>query len=232
MNAPTREQDILGLMRTLFGLSAVVSAVSLLLRFDGLALLVPAAEPALMLSPYLLFAHGPLLLMVAASEARMTHGGTGPEWMRIQDAWLKRALTVAFTYLSLVSIQELGIEIGEIDPSAPEEWPQPQRLLWFLGFSFGMGFVNYMAVVDTLLPVLRFLVRPFRKLSLPVATIGAGLLGAGVSFGLAHVFSLPVVQDGFNTLSELLDSPQAIIGLIVVPLLISRAFASRSSRSD
>ena len=87
-----------------------------------------------------------------------------PLWMRITSRPVKLSFTFAFTYLAVVVLQTWALSIGPIDPSPPAEWALGQRAMWFGTMSVGMFFPNYLATTAILIPVLRAITAPFRRL--------------------------------------------------------------------
>ncbi|MFZ6180160.1 hypothetical protein [Nannocystis pusilla] len=175
-----RRQDLpAGAVAPLFWLFTLVFAAMVLSRFDGFGGQIPAPAHAAML-----WACFPLLLVAGALEGRIDYGEHArrmPLWMAIDSRPVRYTFALALTYLGLVAMQTFEVSLGVVDPRAPAEWPPTQRLLWFLGFSFGMGFANYLAAAGALIPGLRVLTAPFSRLPAPV---GLGLLLA-LGLGLA-----------------------------------------------
>lgn len=160
----------------LFVLIALVFASAVASRFDHLTAQIPDH-----LHVALLFSAFPLLLVTGYYEGRIDHGAPGfPLWMRIQSRPLKWALTLGFTYLTILLVQTLGWEFGPFDPSPPLEWPLATRAAWFAMFSFGMFFANYLATAEVLIPVLRLLTWPARRLPPPLAVVLVISLGLGL----------------------------------------------------
>ncbi|MCY1061281.1 hypothetical protein [Nannocystis sp. SCPEA4] len=176
----TRKQDLsAGVAAPLFWFFTLVFAAMVLSRFDGFAVQIPAQVHVAML-----WISCPLLLLAGAIEGRIDHGersrGT-PLWLTIDSRPIRYTFTLALTYFGLVALAAFDVSLGVVDPRAPAEWPHMQRLLWFLGFSFGMSFANYLAAAGALIPGLRVVTAPFSRL--PTA-LGLGLLmalGLGLS---------------------------------------------------
>lgn len=170
-----------GAVAPFFWLTTILFAAGVVSRFDGFIGAIPPAGHVVML-----WASFPLLLVAGALEARVDYGSrtTGfPLWMTIDSRPVRYTFALALTYLGLVGLQAFEVSLGIVDPRAPEVWPQPQRLLWFLGFSFGMSFVNFLAAAGVLVPALRWIAAPFSRL--PWA-LGLGLLmmlGVGLGAG-------------------------------------------------
>lgn len=163
----------------LFWLFTLMFAAMVLSRFDGFAAQIPAQVHVAML-----WAACPLLLIAGALEGRIDHGEHSrrmPLWMTIDSRPVRYTFTLALTYFGLVALQAFDVSLGVVDPRAPAEWPQTQRLAWFLGFSFGMSFANYLAAAGALIPGLRWITAPFSRLPTPV---GLGLL-LGLGLGLS-----------------------------------------------
>ena len=178
-----RKQDLApAAVAPLFWLFALVFAAMVLSRFDGFGGQIPARAHATML-----WACFPLLLVAGALEGRLDYGEHArrmPRWMAIDSRPVRYTFALALTYVGLVTLQAFDVSLGIVDPRAPSGWPPQQRLLWFVGFSFGMGFANYLAAAGVLIPGLRVLTAPFSRLPAP---LGLGLLvalGLGLSAGM------------------------------------------------
>jgi hypothetical protein len=155
----------------LFWLFTLVFAAMVLSRFDGFAAHVPVQVHVAML-----WAACPLLLVAGALEGRLDHGEHArrmPLWMTIDSRPVRYTFALALTYFGLVALQAFDVSLGVVDPRAPAGWPQTQRLTWFLGFSFGMSFANFLVAAKVLIPALRVITAPFSRLPTPV---GLGLL--------------------------------------------------------
>ena len=173
-----------GAATPLFVLTALIFAFAVASRFDVLA-----AELTDHVHTALLWAAGPLLLVTGYYESRIDHGSSSfPLWMQIQSRSLKWALTLGATYLVILVVQTLDWEFGPVDPSPPLEWPLAARAAWFAMFTFGMFFANYLATVEFLIPILRVLAWPARRLPAPLAvllmlSLGFGLTTLALSLG-------------------------------------------------
>lgn len=199
---------------TLFAIGSVAS------RFD----LVLARTPE-WLEVGVLFAHGPLLFVAALLESRMVQSTVGPAWMRIRDPFVRAAFTFSLTYLCVIAIQVLDIELGPVDPTPPAEWPDVQRAGWFAMFTFGFAGITYMALVGAVVPILRFITRPLRWSSLWITIPIVALLGAGLASLLLWIFSWPAVQEGLAVVSEKLEDPPVLVAVLLVPVALEVLFA-------
>ncbi|HJK99871.1 MAG TPA: hypothetical protein RMH85_23175 [Polyangiaceae bacterium LLY-WYZ-15_(1-7)] len=211
--------------RAFFVFFALVGALGVASRFDVVLGRLPP-----LLAEGLLLVHGPLLFVAGLLERRLRpEEDDGPTWMAIRDRAVRAGFTLSFTTLTIATLQAFDIALGPIDPTPPESFPLAQRALWYAGFSFGMGFANYLAAVGTLVPALRAVARPV--LHAPLAA-GAGvmaLLGAGVAFGLRWAAEQAAVQEGLGSLAGWLERPEVLVGLIVVPLVLPALFARARS---
>jgi len=163
-----------------FALTALFHAASVASRFDVVAASIPAD-----VSAAIIFAQLPLLLVEGYFEGLLDYGsGVGPIWMRIKSRPVKISFTFAFLFLVIVIMQTWKISLGPIDPTPPKEWPTMQRAGWFAMFSAGMFFPNYLAAAGTLIPALRTITTPLRKLPAPLAVVIASLVGVGAGYGL------------------------------------------------
>jgi len=183
----------------LFILTGLFHALSVASRFDVVAAQIPES-----VSAAIMFAQLPLLLVEGYFEGRLDYGpGVGPTWMRIKSQPVKIAFTFAFLYLVTVIMQTWQISLGPIDPTPPKEWPTAQRAGWFAMFTAGMFFPNYLAAASSLIPALRAITAPLRKLPAIVALVIASLVGVGAGYGL-------VVAIGNATLGSKIGSAQAM----------------------
>ncbi len=198
-----------------WGLFSLFSAASILTRFDLFAPYIPSH-----LLSFVLFFHGPIVFMTGYLEANVhAEDHDLPRLFRL-------AVTLAFTFLSVVCFQELDIGFGPIDPTPPAAFPPLQRLAWFLTFSFGMGFANFMAADNLLLPVVRGLVRPFRKAILPVGLLLSGTMG----FVLAMVLRLVFAGSIFARAEEWIDRLSSPWVAVAAGLLFTALVGRLSNR--
>ena len=218
-----------GTLAPLFVLTALLHAASVATRFD-----VVAAELPSTLVAAILFAQLPLLLVEGYFEGRLDYGpGVGPVWMRIKSRPVKLAFTFGFLYLVIVVMQTWNISLGPIDPTPPKEWPTTQRALWFGGFTAGMFFPNYLAASGSLIPALRTLTSPLRKLPTAVAVIIASVVGVAAGWGamvLVDSKSLGKAADTWQSLQE--SSKYALpiaLALVWVPILVGMVLERRKA---
>lgn len=182
-----------------FALTALFHAASVASRFDVVAEQIPPSVTAA-----ILFAQLPLLLVEGYFEGRLDYGeGVGPTWMRIKSQPVKVAFTFAFLYLVIVVMQTWSISLGPIDPTPPKQWPEAQRAGWFAMFTAGMFFPNYLAASSSLIPALRTITAPLRKLPTIVAVAIASLVGVGAGYGAVIAF-------GSAKLGERIGAAQAL----------------------
>ena len=180
-------------------LTGVFHALSVASRFDVVAAQIPDS-----VSAAIMFAQLPVLLVEGYFEGRLDYGeGVGPTWMRIKSQPVKIAFTFAFLYLVTVIMQTWNISLGPIDPTPPKEWPTAQRAGWFAMFTAGMFFPNYLAAAASLIPALRTITAPLRKLPAIVALAIASIVGVGAGYAL-------VVAIGNATLGSKTGSAQAM----------------------
>jgi len=180
-------------------LTGVFHALSVASRFDVVAAQIPDS-----VSAAIMFAQLPVLLVEGYFEGRLDYGeGVGPTWMRIKSQPVKIAFTFAFLYLVTVIMQTWNISLGPIDPTPPKEWPTAQRAGWFAMFTAGMFFPNYLAAAASLIPALRTITAPLRKLPAIVALAIASIVGVGAGYAL-------VVAIGNATLGSKIGSAQAM----------------------
>ena len=180
-------------------LTGVFHALSVASRFDVVAAQIPDS-----VSAAIMFAQLPVLLVEGYFEGRLDYGeGVGPTWMRIKSQPVKIAFTFAFLYLVTVIMQTWNISHGPMDPTPPKEWPTAQRAGWFAMFTAGMFFPNYLAAAASLIPALRTITAPLRKLPAIVALAIASIVGVGAGYAL-------VVAIGNATLGSKIGSAQAM----------------------
>ncbi len=148
--------------------------------------------------------------------------------MRIRDPFVRAAFTFSLTYLCVVSIQVLDIELGPVDPTPPAEWPDAQRAAWFAMFTFGFAGITYMTLVGAVVPVLRFLLRPLRWTSLWITVPIVALLGAGIVSLVMWICSWPAVIDRLSYAGEKLEEPPILVAVLLVPIFLEMLFARMS----
>jgi hypothetical protein len=188
----------------LFMLTGVFHALSVASRFDVVAAQIPESVTAA-----ILFAQLPVLLVEGYFEGRLDYGpGVGPTWMRIKSQPVKVAFTFAFLYLVCVIMQTWNISLGPIDPTPPKEWPTAQRAGWFAMFTAGMFFPNYLAAASSLIPALRTITAPLRKLPAIVALAIASIVGVGAGYGLVIVIGNATVGSKISGVQAMWQSVQ------------------------
>lgn len=162
-----------------FLFAAFIHLVAIATRFDTLAAKLPDV-----VAPIVMATQFPLLVLSGYFEARLDYGDHLPglpKWMAIRSKPVKLALTFGFIYLALIPLQTWDLSIGPLDPTPPEAFPQAQRAMWFAMFSVGMFFPFYMAATSLLVPVLRVIAFPMKRL--PLALGAALALTIGFAIG-------------------------------------------------
>jgi hypothetical protein len=187
-----------------FVVTALFHAASVATRFDVVAAQIPAPVQSA-----ILFAQLPLLLVGGYFEGMLDYGdGVGPVWMRIKSRPVKWSFTFAFIYLVTVVLQTWGISLGPLDPSPPKQWPEMQRAGWFAMFTAGMFFPNYLAATSSLIPALRAITSPLRKLPGVVAVAIASVLGVAAGYAAVVALGSAKVGAGVGKANDLWQSLQ------------------------
>ncbi len=216
----------------LFVLTALFHAASVASRFDVVAEQIPAS-----VSAAILFAQLPLLLVEGYFEGRLDYGaGVGPTWMRIKSQPVKVAFTFGFLYLVTVVMQTWDISLGPIDPTPPKVWPMAQRAGWFAMFTAGMFFPNYLAAASTLIPALRTITAPLRKLPTIAAVTIASVVGVAAGYGAVILIASAKVGEKIGAAQALWTSLQEnptialplALALTWVPILFGLVIDRRS----
>jgi len=195
----------------LFSLLAVFHLLAIATRFDFVARFVPEV-----VASAILMAHFPILLVAGFFEGRIDYGESTvdlPLWMRIKSKPVRVAFTLAFTYLGIVVLQIWDISIGPLDPSPPAEWPLGQRAMWFGIMSVGMFFPNYLATTSLLIPVLRAVTKPFKRVPAVIALGILSVLGTGLGFGVVLLLANQTVGGAIDLVQSVLEAPAIAIGL-------------------
>ncbi len=205
----------------LFVLTALIHAAAVLTRFD----LVRDAVPQVVHGA-LFCAQLPLLLIGGYYESRLDHRSDLPVWMQIRSRPVKWSLTLAFTYFAIHTSLTLDLEL--LDPTPPAAWPQTQRALWFLGFSFGMFFANYLTTTRFVVPVLRLLGAALRWLPAPLALLLLAVLGLalGLATLIADAHGPGVADELRGRFDALLADPEASASMIAAAILGPTVLAS------
>ena len=223
-----------------FVVAALVHLGCLATRFPEVAVRMPPGFAA-----GLLFGTFPLLLVEGYFESRIDYGGREdmPVWMQIDSGPVKLALTLAFTYLSVVMLQTLDLAIGPVDPNPPPEWPLQQRAMWFGIMSVGMFFPNYLATTRVMVPILRALGSRAQAFPAPVAVVVVALIGSGIGYGVVFLLRSRTVVDGVvhaqSVWASFTANPGVAIGVafagILLPalvgLIIARVHGGREDAS-
>jgi len=206
-----------------FVLTALFHAASVATRFDVLADQIPASVQAA-----ILFAQLPLLLVGGYFEGMLDYGeGVGPVWMRIKSRPVKWSFTFAFIYLVTVVLQTWNISLGPLDPTPPKQWPEMQRAGWFAMFTAGMFFPNYLAATSSLIPALRAITSPLRKLPKMAAVAIASVLGVAAGYAVVVALGSAKLGDKVGKANDfwqsLQQSPQTALpialAMVWVPIL-------------
>ena len=219
-----------------FVLTAVFHFASVASRFDLVASQLPAYAAAA-----ITFAQLPLLLVEGYFEGRLDYGpGVGPLWMRIKSRPVKVSFTFAFLFLVTVVMQTWDLSLGPIDPTPPKEWADAQRAGWFAMFTAGMFFPNYLAASASLIPALRVITAPLRKLPAIASVVIATVLGVGAGYALVVLLDSAKVGDKvgaaqalWKSLSE--DPKLALpiaLGMAWIPVLFGLVLEKRKGGDD
>ncbi len=215
-----------------FAVTALFHAASVATRFDVVAAQIPETVNAA-----ILFAQIPLLLVEGYFEGRLDYGeGVGPTWMRIKSQPVKVAFTFGFLYLVTVILQTWDISLGPIDPTPPKEWPVERRAMWFAMFTGGMFFANYLAAASSLIPALRTITAPLRKLPTIVAVAIASVVGVGAGYGVVLALGSAKVGDKISAAQAIWQSLQEnpsialplALGMTWIPILFGLVIDRRS----
>lgn len=171
---------------------ALINAAAVATRFDLVAAKLPAGVPIGVMLAVL-----PLLFVAGYFEGRLAYEPTLaslPLWMRIKSVPVKLAFTFGFIYLTCVAFQTWHVSIGPLNPVPPLTFPAQTRAMWFAMFTAGMVFPFYLAAAGVLIPLLRFLTAPLRKL--PDLAGGLVALLVGGALGLFVMSALQSVALG------------------------------------
>jgi hypothetical protein len=188
-----------------FVVASLFFVASVASRFDVVAAAIPAPVQSA-----ILFAQLPLLLVGGYFEGMLDYGdGVGPVWMRIKSRPVKIAFTFAFIYLVTVVLQTWNVSLGPLDPTPPKQWPEMQRAGWFAMFTAGMFFPNYLAATSTLIPALRALTAPLRKLPGVVAVAIASVLGVGLGYAAVVALCSAKIGAGVGKVNDFWTSLQS-----------------------
>jgi hypothetical protein len=175
-----------------FVLVALITAAAVATRFDLVAAKLPAgAATAIMLAVL------PLIFLAGYFEGRLDYGDTltdFPLWMRIRSWPVKAAFAFGFMYLVCLAAQTWNISIGPVNPNPPASFPAATRAMWFAMFTGGFFLIFYMAAASALIPVLRVLTAPLRRLPDLAGGLVALLVGGGL--GVVVMSALSSVKLG------------------------------------
>jgi hypothetical protein len=198
-----------------FVLVALIHAASVATRFDVLAEKLPAG-----FADVLMVVQFPLLLLSGYFESRLDYGSSLPDlplWMRIRSKPVKLAFTFGFMYVALIPLQTWNVSIGPLDPTPPTTFPTSQRAMWFAMFTAGMFFPFYLAATGLLVPVLRVITWPLKKLPGFVAGVLALVIGGGIGLVvMALVSSSQIGAFIKNIKDEIAANPAISIAILAV----------------
>jgi len=195
-----------------FVLVTLVHVGAVITRFDQVDKHLPeAVKLAIMVAQF------PLIMLSGYFEGRLDYGPPMegfPTWMQIRSRPVKLAFTFAFIYLSCVSLQTLDVEIGPIDPSPPDEWPQAQRAAWFAMFTAGMFFPFYLATTGILIPILRVLTKPLRAIPALLGALLALVVGGGLGLLVMALVTWTKLSTVIKTVKDTIENdPVLAIGV-------------------
>ncbi len=215
-----------------FVLTALFHAASVATRFDLVAAQIPPAVLA-----GIVFAQLPMLLVAGYFEGLLNYGsGVGPIWMRIKSRPVRFSFTFGFLFLVIVIMQTWDISIGPINPTPPKEWEPMQRAGWFAMFTAGMFFPNYIAAAGTLIPALRFITAPLRKLPSIVSVIIASFVGIAAGFGLVQALGSSQLSSASAFWKSLKENPATALpvalAIVWVPILAGLVLERLKSAPD
>ncbi len=209
-----------GRLAPIFLLTALIHGAALVTRFDVIRDMLPEYVHAAVLTTQL-----PLLLITGYFESRLDYGPAMPGfpvWMQIRSRPVKWSLTLAFTYLAVFALQTLDWSFGPIDPTPPLEWPTAQRAQWFFTFTFGMAFANYLAATSILVPALRVISKPLRRLPTLVALLLLAAAGLGLSLAALQAIAVrngPLVAELLAAYEAARRDPVLAAGLSLAAIL-------------
>lgn len=229
-DAPPKPRDALSAdaLAPVFALVALVFAAGVVSRFDLAAARLPDLAHGALLG-----AAPPLILVTGYLESRVDHGGPAgsPLWMRMRSRPLKWALTLGFTYVTIVAVQTLDWELGPIDPSPPLAWPPAQRAAWYAMFSFGMFFANFLVTTEVAVPILRALTWPARLLPTALAVPLLVALGLGLDAlivrALADSAAAGLLEQARSLLRDPTTGALVTTAVVFVPLLLGGLLGRR-----
>jgi hypothetical protein len=206
-----------------FVVAGLVHMVAVATRFDVIAAKLPAGAPlAIMLAQF------PLLFLSGYFEGRLDYGEqmkSFPLWMRIDSKAVKLAFTFGFMYLVVVAAQTWDVHFGPVDPTPPLTFPTATRAMWFAMFTLGFAMLFFMAAASLLIPVMRGLTYPLRRLPVVVGAVLALVIGAGLGVVvLAAVQSTKIAAFVSGIKATIESDPALMIGVILAvtlgPLLL------------
>jgi len=213
-----------------FVLAGLVHAAAVATRFDVLAAKLPTGAPlAIMLAQF------PLLLLSGYFEGRLDYGErmkSMPLWLRIDSGPVKFAFTFGFMYLVVVAAQTWDVSIGPVDPTPPLSFPTTQRALWFAMFTLGFALLFFMVAASVLIPVLRVVTYPLRRLPTLVGSVLALAVGGGLGLlVLAGVQSTKLAAFITGVKATIRSDPAIMIGVTLAatlgPLLLGALLARK-----
>jgi hypothetical protein len=201
-----------------FLLVALINAAAVATRFDLLAAKLPAGVPVAVMLAVL-----PLIFVAGYFEGRLEYESTLdslPLWMRIKSVPVKMAFTFGFIYLACVVFQTWKLSIGPLNPTPPAELPAQTRAMWFAMFTAGMFFPFYLAAAGALIPVLRALTAPLRKLPDLVGGLLAIVVGGGLGVLVMAALQSVAIGDFIKRIQATISANPAVsIGLTLATTL-------------
>jgi hypothetical protein len=136
--------------------------------------------------------------------------------MRIQSRPIKLAFTFGFVYITLVALQTWHVSFGPVNPSPPAEWPTAQRAFWFAMLTVGMSFPFYVAATSSLIPVLRALTWPMRRLPRVAGGLVSLVVGAGFGVIVLALVTSTRITSFANSVSERIQQDPALTTSVIL----------------
>ncbi len=171
-----------------------------------------------------------VLLVTGLIERRLPRGKVGPLWMRLAPG-VGVTVSLGLTFFTTLVFQMLGVSLAVVAPSFPDA-PPLLEAFWYFMFTLGFSGVGAITTPAVMVPLLRLLTWPMRRLPLPLAGALSIFPGALFALGLFAFLGRPDVVEVVEQGRELFRAhPEGLLLVLVVmtagPSLVSAILPSK-----
>lgn len=213
-------------MRRVFTGFQVVLALAIASRFPPIAVRLPPGT-----APIVVTLVGAVLLMVGLLERRLPRRKVGPLWMRVAPG-VGLTVSLGLTFFTTLVAQVLGVSLLTADPTVAFGTPSITAFNYFM-WTIGFSGVGIFFATPIMVPLLRVLTWPVKRLPLAAAVPLGCLAGALFALGLQSFIRHPRVAALVSTghawaETHLAEALLMLLGLMALPAVLSAVFPMKS----